>query len=137
MIFDLLDDLNWLAVVVAGLAYFVLGWAWYSNALFGKQYREAIGRADAGDVVDVPAIVTNLVGWLVAALGLGLVSEAVGADSALDGIVLGLVVAVGFIGTNRIVTSMYEGRNPALMRINAPYTLLGYALMGLILAIWD
>lgn len=136
MILDLLDELNWLAVVVAGLAFFILGSIWYSNALFGEKYRAAIGQADA-DVVNVPAIVANLIGWLIAAIALGLVSEAVGADSVLDGIVLGVVVAFGFIGTNRIVGLMYEGRNTALMRVNAPYNLIGYALMGVILAIWD
>lgn len=136
MIFDLFDDLNWGAVIVAGVAYFLLGFAWYSNAMFGRQYRAALGKDEAGDVVNVAAIVANLAGWIIAAIALGLVSAAVGADSVGDGLVLGLVVAFGFIGTNRIVSGFYEGRNSALMNINAPYTLLGYMLMGVILATW-
>jgi len=182
VIFDLFDDLNWAAVIVAAVAYFALGWLWYSNALFGRQYRAAIGKEEASDVVDVGAIVANLAGWFIAAVALALVSAAVGADSVLDGLVLGLVVSFGFIGTNRIVAnlagwfiaavalalvsaavgadsvldglvlglvvsfgfigtnrivaSFYETRNSALMAVNAPYTLLGYVIMGVILAVW-
>ena len=137
MIFDLFDDLNWAAVIVAAVAYFALGWLWYSNALFGRQYRAAIGvDEEAAGVVNVGALVANLAGWLIAAVALALVSAAVGADSVADGLVLGLVVAFGFIGTNRIVAMFYEGRNSALMAINGPYTLLGYAVMGVILATW-
>lgn len=37
-----LGDLNWLAVLVATIAFFALGGVWYSNALFGKQWTEAV-----------------------------------------------------------------------------------------------
>lgn len=135
MLFDYFDELNWLAVLVAGLAYFVLGWIWYADFAFGKQYRAAIGMEE-GTPVNPMGIGVNLVGWLVAALALGLISTAIGADTFLDGLVLGLTVAIGFIATNRVVAQFYEGANTALMRINGPYTLLGYALMGVILALW-
>ena len=135
MLFELFDDLNWLAIVVAALAFFVLGSIWYTNALFGRQYRAAIGQED-GSPVNVTAIVVNAIGWFVAALALALISKAIGASTVADGIVLGLVVSVGFIGANSVVAQLYEGSNRALMMINAPYTVLGYMIMGVILATW-
>ena len=42
------------------------------------------------------------------------------------------MVAIGFIGTNRVVGRMYGADNPKLMPINAPYALLEYSLMGAI-----
>jgi hypothetical protein len=136
MLFDFFADLNWLAVIVAGLAYFVLGAVWYSDALMGKQYRAAIGQEE-GSPVNVPAIVVNLVGWLVAAVALALIAKAAGADDFLDGIVLGLVAWVGFIATNRTVGNYYEGSGWAPARINGPYNALGYMVMGVILALWQ
>jgi hypothetical protein len=137
MILDAFADLNWLAVVVAALAYFALGAVWYSNALFGEQWRAATGQEmGEGGSPDPGPLVANFVGWLIAAIALGLISGSVGADTFADGLVLGLVVAIGFIGTNNVVGQMFEGRNPALMRVNAPYTLLGYSIMGIILALW-
>ena len=134
MILDAFGDLNWLAVVVATVAYFLIGTLWYSNLLFGKQYREAIG-AEEGGAPPVGAIVGNLVLWFIAAIALGLIATAIGTDNAWDGIVLGLVVAIGFIGTNRVVGRLYGADNPKLMPINAPYTLIGYAVMGLIFGV--
>lgn len=136
MIFDYFGDINWLAVLVATAAYFVLGAIWYSNALMGRQYRAAIGQSDDSPV-NVPAIIVNLVAWFVAAIALALISAGIGADTAVDGIVLGLLVGVGFLGTHRVTAVVYEGRGSAIMRVNAPYQLLGLAIMGLILAIWN
>lgn len=134
MIFDVFSDLNWLAVLIAAAAYFVLGAIWYSNVLFGRQYRAALGQPDEAATPPVAALTVNFVGWFVAAIALGLISSAIGADSVWEGVVLGLVVAVGFIATARVVDQFYGAGNPKLMPINGPYTLIGYALMGAILA---
>lgn len=134
MIFDAFSDLNWLAVVIAAAAYFVLGAIWYSNALFGKQYRAAIG-ANEDEVMNAPALVTNAVGWFVTALALGLVSSAIGADSLGDGLAIGFVAWFGFIATNRAVANAYEGKGMELGKINGPYNLLGFLIMGVILAV--
>ena len=136
MILDQFSDLNWLAVLVATVAYFVIGAVWYSDALMGKQWRAATGQEmGASGRPEPKAMVVNFVGWFIAAMVLGLISTAIGASTVLEGLVLGLVVSIGFIGTNRIVQGMYEGSNKALMRVNAPYTMIGYSVMGIILAV--
>lgn len=38
-------QVNWLAVLTAGVAYFALGGIWFA-ALFGKHYAAALGIAD-------------------------------------------------------------------------------------------
>ena len=135
MLFDFFDDLNWLAVIGATVAFFVLGFLWYADFAFGKQYRAAIG-AEEGSRPEPVAIVVNVVAWFIAALSLALIAKAIGAADWVDGLVLGLVVSIGFIGTNRVAAQFYEGRNTALMRINGPYIILGFALMGVILGQW-
>jgi fluoride ion exporter CrcB/FEX len=135
VILDAFEELSWLAVLVAAAAYFVLGAIWYSNAVFGKRYRAALGVPDQPATPPVAALLVNFIGWFVAAIALGLISTAVGADDVWDGVVLGLVVAVGFIGTTSVVNRMFGSENPKLMPINGPYTLIGYALMGAILAV--
>lgn len=137
MLLDAFSDLNWLAVVMAALAYFVLGALWYTDALMGRQYRAALGiDADSQGTPEVGPLVVNFVGWLVAALALGLIAVAIGADGFVDGLVLGLVVGVGAVLTQMLVTGGYEGRGNALLKVNAPYVLIGYAVMGVILATW-
>ena len=48
MTFDVLGDLNWLAVLVAALAYFAIGALWYAPPLFGKAWMAAGGMATPG-----------------------------------------------------------------------------------------
>ena len=43
MSFDILSDLNWLAVLVAALAYFAIGAVWYAPFLFGNAWAAAGG----------------------------------------------------------------------------------------------
>lgn len=137
MLLDAFADLNWLAVLVAGLAYFVIGAVWYTDALMGRQYRAALGiDPDAKATPGATLLVINLVGWLVSALALGLVATAVGAEGVAEGLILGLVVGVGVVVTQMLVTTTYEGRGNALFKVNAPYVIIGYIVMGVILATW-
>jgi len=85
---------------------------------------------------DPMLLVTNLVGWLVAALALGLVAVAIDADGAVDGVVLGIVVGIGIVGTHQVVNASYEGRGTAILKVNAPYMIIGFVVMGVILAVW-
>ena len=135
VLFELFGDLNWLAVIVAALAYWILGAIWFSKALFQDQWQAATG-VEMGQPT-ATQIVGNLVTWFVSALALALIAEGTMADNAWDGIVLGFVASVGFIGMNRITEALYTGwANKALMKINAPYTLLGFIVMGIILSTW-
>ena len=37
------SNINWLAVLVATIAYFMLGAVWYSKALFGAKWASPVG----------------------------------------------------------------------------------------------
>ena len=67
---------------------------------------------------------------------MALVAKSIGADDFGDGLVLGLVASIGFIGTERVVANTYEGGSTALMKVNAPLTILGYVIMAVILSLW-
>jgi hypothetical protein len=82
-------------------------------------------------------IVGTLVLYFITAVTLGLIAVSIGADDFADGLVLGLVANIGFIGVNRAVTGLYEGANTALMKINASLNILAFAIMGVILALWN
>jgi hypothetical protein len=82
LLFDYFADLNWLAVLVAALAYFVLGAIWYSNMMFGKAYRAALGITEQG-TPNPSLLVINFVGWFITATALGLVGAAAGASSEI------------------------------------------------------
>ncbi len=135
MLFELFGDLNWPAVIVAALAFWVLGAIYFSPPLFQKQWQEAHGRDMSSP--SAQQIVGNLVTWFITAIALALVAEGTSADGVWDGLVIGFVAAFGFVAMNRITEGLYTGfRNKDQMKVMAPYNLLGYLIMGVILATW-
>jgi hypothetical protein len=111
--FDALGDLNWLAVVVAALAYFAIGAVWYAPPVFGKVWSAAGGMAmpEAGTRPSPAIYLTPLVGSVLSAIALGMLARATGTDSFVEGIALGLVVAIGFAVAISFVTARFESES--------------------------
>ena len=144
MSFDTLSDLNWIAVLIAALAYFALGAIWYAPPVMGKVWIEAggaqMGRAD-GDARPGPGIyLVPALGSLLSAIALAMLVEASETDSASEGLVLGLVVGVGFAISIALVTATFETTKPKPMvwgAVNAGYHLLGNLVAAVIIAAWQ
>jgi hypothetical protein len=140
--FDLLSDLNWLAVLVAALAYFAIGALWYAPPVFGKVWAAAGGFAlpEPGTRPNPAIYLTPLVGSLLSAIALGMIAKASGTDTFEEGIVLGLVVAVGFAISIALVTAQFETSKPKPMvwgAVNGGYHVVGNLLAAIIVASWQ
>jgi hypothetical protein len=142
MSFDVLGELNWLAVIVAALAYFVLGALWYAPPVMGKTWMAAGGmETPAADQRPGAGIyVVPLVGSVLSAVALGMLAEATGTDTVGAGFVLGVVVAIGFALAIALVTATFESNKPKPMvwgAINAGYHALGIIVAALIIGAWQ
>jgi hypothetical protein len=142
MSFDVLGELNWLAVIVAALAYFVLGALWYAPPVMGKTWMAAGGMEMPSDDQRPGAgiYVVPLVGSILSAVALGMLAEATATDTVGEGFVLGIVVAIGFALAIALVTATFESNKPKPMvwgAINAGYHALGIIVAGLIIAAWQ
>ena len=142
MTFDVLGDLNWLAVLVAALAYFAIGALWYAPPLFGKAWMAAGGMAtpEAGSRPSPAIYLTPLVGSVLSSVALAMLAEATGSDTLQRGIVLGLVVAIGFAVSITFVTAQFESEKPKPMvwgAITAGYHAVGILVAAIIVASWQ
>lgn len=52
---DVAANVNWIAVAVGTAVSFLLGWLWYSPALFGKKWAAGVG-VDLGTASSMPAV---------------------------------------------------------------------------------
>lgn len=140
MSLTVLGDLNWLAVIVATIAYFALGALWYAEFAFGRAWQRSAGwdlnppeNAGAG-IYAVP-----LATCFVATLATAMVAAASGTDNIMKGILLGLVVGVGVALPVIFVTGTFDMTKPApktFAAISAGYHIVGLALAGAILGLW-
>ena len=128
-------DLNWLAVLVATAAGFVLGGLWY-GPLFGNAWVTALGKQPE-DIKPSPfPFFVSLITASVTAIVLALFVNALGITSALDGALLGLAIGVGFIATAMGSDSAFCGWGLRLFLIQSGYRIAYSVIMGIILAVW-
>lgn len=128
---------NYLAVIVAAVAYWVLGGLWY-GVIFNKPWMAlehmTIEQAKSVSPV-VPYIVSFLLEILIA-YSLAQLCIWRNANTASRGASVGVLVWIGFVGPIALMTYMFEMRPRALYAINEFYPLAGLVLMGVILGAW-
>lgn len=139
MSFDLLGDLDWLAVALAALVYFVVGAIWYAPPIFGNVWMVAGGMEMPvdGQRPGSAIYVVPLSGSLVSAIALGMLALATETDTIGEGVVLGLVVGVGFALAITMITATFETTKPNATRwgaINGGYHLVGNVAAAIVIA---
>lgn len=128
---------NYPAVVVAAIAYWVLGAVWYA-VLFSQEWArlepEAVEKAKGASPA-VPFIVAFFLELLIA-YSLAQLCIWRNANTVGRGASVGVLMWIGFVGPITGMTYMFEMRPPTLFAINAFYPLAGLVLMGAILGAW-
>lgn len=141
MSFDPLSDVNWLAVVVGALVYFGLGGLWYSPAGFGNAWMRSVGMTmPEGDARPGAAIyVSPLISDLVAAITTAWLVHATGSDTVGEGILLGLVVSIGYMVSLTATTATFSQfpDKTTWFWITSSYNVVGITALAVIVSIWD
>jgi hypothetical protein len=129
---------NYIAVVVAAIAYWLLGAVWYS-VLFNKAWMELehiTPEQVAGAPAPIAPFIISFLLNLVIAFVLAQICAWRNANTAARGAALGILIWIGFLGPVTYTTYMYEMRPKQLFAINEFYVLVGMCLMGAIIGAW-
>ena len=133
-----LPTIHWLAVLVTGVVYMIIGFIWYSMRVFGTPWSKMIGmteeeiRKGANPLIFVLTFVLALA----AGVALAVVVRSVGATTALGGLKAGLLVAVGFVLTTFGSEYIFSRRPFKLYLITAGYQAAAIVVNAIILAVW-
>ncbi|BFM05045.1 DUF1761 domain-containing protein [Halioxenophilus aromaticivorans] len=134
-----LQNINYIAVAIATITSYVLGFVWYHWAVFGKAWANSLGftkeQADNTEGLG-GAFVISLVSGLAKTILIALLISALDISGVLSGALFGV-----FIATVITVTSLgyYNGfaRTPSkLTLINSAHSVVELALMGAIIGIF-
>ena len=133
-----MQRLNYAAVIVAGIAYWLIQAVWYS--VLSQQWIAATGvnPADApkGAAMAVP-FVGSLICDIIVACALAWVLTRTGRTTAVAGAITGAALSIGFVATGLMTQYLFEQRPRALFYINAGCTLIGMTVTGAIVGAWQ
>ena len=131
-----LSDLNWLAILVAAVAFFAVGALWYQPKVMGARWMKAAG-VDPSKASPNPGIfLGTLIAYFLMAMVLAMIARGIGGSSFGDGLVLGLVTGVVFVGAQAWVNVTFEGRSMDLVLVNGGIGVFGHVIMGVIVTVW-
>ena len=140
MLQNFLDQVNLWAVLVAAVAYFMLGSLWFS-VLFGGVWSKEVDKL--GILIKDPAkgtiaakMIQTFVGNLLAAFSMGYIVFVSGSHNWIAGLKLGLLCGIGFAAVAMIIAYTWESRSMRLQMIDTGYAVIGITLCGIILAAW-
>ena len=132
-------SINWLAVLVAAIAYFSLGAIWFSKPVFGARWiaLHKINMDDPEVKKGVGAIMFgSFLLMLLATIGLAILVARFQFYEAISGIKLGLFTGICFASTAISVTYLYIKKPLASHFIDNLYHIVGQVIAAIILCVW-
>lgn len=126
--------IDWIAVVVAALATFVVGGLWYSPAGFLKAWQREMNMVDAKP--GHPARVFGLA-YLFSLASCALLASMIGVGTgAMAGARMGLLVGLCFVAASFGVNYQFANRSLKALAIDGGYHVLQFTGFGLVLGAW-
>lgn len=141
-------DINYLAVFVSAIVFFVIGALWYNDSLFGKAWRGVMGKTDAefekekqetnmAKSFGLMFVGSFVMAFVTAHLVDLMIVAYPNADSIKVGLMTGFWVWFGYIATYVLTAISFENRPWKYYFINTGYWLVGTLVMGVILVFWQ
>jgi hypothetical protein len=127
---------NVLAVLVAAVLQWLVGWLWY-GVIFNKSYRSLVGVADGqkqGNPGGIMALIfiTNLI----VAFAVAQIVMLSHISTCTMGLYIGVVCGLGFVVPPLLAQHVSESRPFKLFGIHAIYWLIAMGLSGCLLSVW-
>ncbi|MEO5643254.1 MAG: DUF1761 domain-containing protein [Bacteroidia bacterium] len=136
------ENANWLAIIVATLAYFFLGAIWYTKILFAKPWMAGHGikeptaeekKAMGGKLAGM--MIGSILISFISACVIALLAYALQSTTAMSGIKLGL--ACGVFAAGPICMSYIYLQKPfKLWLIDSGYHVVSYIIVAVIISVW-
>jgi hypothetical protein len=124
-------QVNHLAVVVAAVAGFLVGWGWY--AIFGTVWKEGLGKSREYCMpVALPFVIAGVACLLMAEMLGGLMGHLANV-TVRGGMIAGFFVWLGFVLTTTATTQAFQGVRPVVTAIDTFHWLAVLLVMGAII----
>jgi len=128
--------INWLAVIIAGLVYFGVLFAWYFPFIFGNLWLKLVGKESEPKSKIIRDTIIMIPTSILTVLFIKIMLDLVGITDIAGALLLSFILWIGFVATIGTNQTSFTDRNYKLFFIEYGVYLVCFLLAGLILAIW-
>jgi len=121
-------------IICATIARIILGMIWYSPGVFGTSWMKMVGIKDIKPKDGQMAIVGGVITSIIIAAMMSCFITRLGINSIWNGVLLGLSVWFGFVGTSNFGGVLWERRSISWFILTTGYEFIAYGLTGGIIA---
>jgi hypothetical protein len=130
-------EINYLAVLISALAFFVLGSLWYSPVLFANAWmkelsftRESMAGGNMFKTFGLSFLLMLIMAFNLAAF--------IGNGQGFQfGMTAGALTGIGWVALAIGINYLYERKSFRIWLINAGYMAIGFTIMGAIIGAWQ
>ena len=131
-----ISGINYLAVLVAAIAIYVLRTLWYSPAFLGKLWMAASGLTEEQTRQGNPGLIYG-VSFLLELVAAFVLALFIGVEATFtSGLQIGFLAGLFWVSAALGIVNLFERRSLRLWLLNAGYMTLAFTVMGGILGAW-
>jgi hypothetical protein len=128
------ERINHVAVWVAAIVYFLLGWVWYT--VFGAAWVAAMGKTSMDGGSNPMTYVWSFLLGLILAYATAIALTRRDDQTAQMGVSFALFMGIALFATQTLNQVLYAGTPFVLWLINTGYVVVGFAIIGAIVGGW-
>ncbi len=135
----IIQHLNWIAVLVSGLAYFCIGAIWFNPKVFGTMWMKGhnLSNPTEEDKKSMPKLMMlTLLLSIISAIGTGYFVYALNSMDWMMGAKIGLVISASSAFVAIGMTHLYTKKSMTTIIVDSLYHIVGAIVCGIILSVW-
>jgi Protein of unknown function (DUF1761) len=129
----MLEGINWVSVIAAALAGYLLGTLWFMPQLLGNAWMTALGKKKEDLGSPAQAMIVAGVAALITAICLAVVLKGCGATTLGAGVVLGIVIGGGIVFATQVSDYLSQGASMKLLWVQGGYRFVYIVLMSAVI----
>ncbi|MFX0019680.1 MAG: DUF1761 domain-containing protein [Promethearchaeota archaeon] len=129
--------INWLAVIVVAIIYFLIHFFWYFPFVFGNIWLKLVGKESEPKSKIIRDTIIMIPTSFVSVLMIEVIIDLTGMNDILSALIISFLLWVGFVATIGINQNNFNDRGVKLFLLEYGFYLIGFIIAGLILAVWQ
>ncbi|MHA2430285.1 MAG: DUF1761 domain-containing protein [Promethearchaeota archaeon] len=129
--------INWLAVIVVAIIYFLIHFFWYFPFVFGNIWLKLVGKESEPKSKIIRDTIIMIPTSFVTVLMIEVIMDLTAMNDIVSALIISMLLWVGFVATIAINQNNFNDRGVKLFLLEYGFYLIGFIIAGLILAVWQ